>query len=398
MNFQFELPERNTPTPPLNIFEGVVFPSSRNVVDTTISNSDLYEATSPSTPDEMALFVEDVATMCKLDDLRREDLHSFRELIGKDLPTRTARMHIYQHALILQIQCTLENLTMDRDAVSEMVGSIKKLLGDHFEITAAQKDEILFTCKRLIMQPNRVDFDFKEEVLAELRKRKDTNGLGPCFENHTRTKNLRSLVGQSVSYVKNVFRMHVRDTLYGPDPRGVTEATREVIKKFLGHGRSAEAKDVIYLMFIRDHARRNRSLLDRDNSPDADAVVIEAPTRKRKRGAGRPAAGADFWSLLSVFLVGKGKEWGSDILNSTGWRSYIEDCLRTERLQFPNDAISDLPSTSGTNIQASTVGPMTALLTTPMPTPRTSRSILTGGGSHNVAANNTPIRSLRGLL
>ena len=102
-----------------------------------------------------------------------------------------------------------------------------------------------------------------------MRKRKDTNGLGPCFENHTRTKNLRSLVGQSVSYVKNVFRMHVslhssmslymdsteevlqvRDTLYGPDPRGVTEATREVIKKFLGHGRSAEAKDVIYLMFI----------------------------------------------------------------------------------------------------------------------------------------------------
>ena len=61
------------------------------------------------------------------------------KLIGKDLPTRTARMHIYQHALILQIQCTLENLTMDRDAVSEMVGSIKKLLGDHFEITAAQK-------------------------------------------------------------------------------------------------------------------------------------------------------------------------------------------------------------------------------------------------------------------
>ena len=42
----------------------------------------------------------------------------------------------------------------------------------------------------------------------------------------------------------------VRDTLYGADPHGVTEATREGIKKFLGHARQAEAKDAIYMLFI----------------------------------------------------------------------------------------------------------------------------------------------------
>ena len=84
---------------------------------------------------------------------------------------------------------------------------------------------------------------------------------------YTRTKTLRSVVGQSVSYVKNALRIlvsslyclmgctlssgtKVRDTLYGPDPSGVTQATREAIRKFLGFGRQADAKDVIYMMFI----------------------------------------------------------------------------------------------------------------------------------------------------
>ena len=50
-----------------------------------------------------------------------------------------------------------------------------------------------------------------------------------------------------------------------------------------------------------------------------DGAIIEEVTKKRKHGAGRPAAGEDFWSLFSVFLVAKGKEWGTDIMNSAGW-------------------------------------------------------------------------------
>ena len=74
-------------------------------------------------------------------------------------------------------------------------------------------------------------------------------------------------MGQSVSYVKNLLRMHVsllsqvpqrqlgillqvRDTLYGADPRGVTDATREAMKKFVGQGKQPDAKDVIYMLFI----------------------------------------------------------------------------------------------------------------------------------------------------
>ena len=33
-------------------------------------------------------------------------------------------------------------------------------------LTCNGKDEIVFTCKKLIMQPTHVDFDFKEEVLV----------------------------------------------------------------------------------------------------------------------------------------------------------------------------------------------------------------------------------------
>ena len=107
------------------------------------------------------------------------------KLIGDELPTRLAQMHIYQQGLMLQTHSMLESAQLDRAAVSEMVTSVKKVLSNHFEITPAQKvrgnimlvcarltsagkDEIIFACKRLIMQPTRVDFDFKEEVLVSV--------------------------------------------------------------------------------------------------------------------------------------------------------------------------------------------------------------------------------------
>lgn len=76
-------------------------------------------------------------------------------------------------------------------------------------------------------------------------------------------------------------------------------------------------------LWQRDHARRNRPLLERDHSPDEDGGTVEDAegTRKRKRGGGRPAAGADFWTLFSKFLAAKGKEWGMDMVNSLAWRT-----------------------------------------------------------------------------
>ena len=72
----------------------------------------------------------------------------------------------------------------------------------------------------------------------------------------------------------------------------------------------------------RDHARRNRALLDKDNAVEGDGPLPEEGEgrRKRKRGGGRPAAGSDFWAIFSSFLMAKGKEWGGDIVTSAGWR------------------------------------------------------------------------------
>ena len=73
MTFQFDPADRDSPTPPLHPFDASQFTSSRHPDDDQHS---FFETTPP---DQRILFVDQVATLCKLDEARRDDLHSFRE-------------------------------------------------------------------------------------------------------------------------------------------------------------------------------------------------------------------------------------------------------------------------------------------------------------------------------
>ena len=76
MTFQFDMADRDSPTPPLHPFESTPFTSSR-LADDNVTNHNGFFPTTP--PDEDIRFVDQVATICKLDESRRDDLHSFRE-------------------------------------------------------------------------------------------------------------------------------------------------------------------------------------------------------------------------------------------------------------------------------------------------------------------------------
>lgn len=78
MNYHFPL-ERDTPTPPLNPFRDAALPSFPHTINNAVDPDSTHQSAPPSLKDATMGFVDEVADACKLNDVRRDDLHSFHE-------------------------------------------------------------------------------------------------------------------------------------------------------------------------------------------------------------------------------------------------------------------------------------------------------------------------------
>ncbi|TFK46352.1 hypothetical protein OE88DRAFT_1739457 [Heliocybe sulcata] len=303
----------------------------------------------PLFQDDMTPYVDRIAVALVLNDVYHGRLHEFGQLAAQLPNTIAARVAIYQQASQFQTQqLILENRT-ETKTMTKVLEEVQELLSSKSELTNKQKEEIKALARKLLIEPERTNFDIVQEMMNDLKKNKATNGFEAVFESPIRAKALKTHVGCEASYMRNQYRGHIRDYVFsGKDgktkPCGITKATNRILAKFLPV--AADRKDhlgqhMVRTLILRRFAREHKSLLKIEEMQDGEGSIHRGKGKK-----GRVADGEDFWSQATLFLDEKDEVWGRD-LKSGGWSMYIAECIKVERELFPDDDLADLPLTMG---------------------------------------------------
>ncbi|TFK46158.1 hypothetical protein OE88DRAFT_1739630 [Heliocybe sulcata] len=318
-----------------------------------LSRQDSFDLPLPST--DLRRYVNRISTGMALNEIYLGRLHEFAEVASELSDPVAAKVAIYQQATQFQTQQLILRDESDTKALQKVLEEVQEILGSKLELTSNQKDEARAVAHRLLIQPDRTDFDIIEELMKELRVNKAKHGFESVFASSTRALACKSELGREASYVRNQLRSSIRDSVVGNKEGktkacGLTKATERIVKKFVPVNETSQplpahmVRMAILRRFVRDHP----------GSVNVKAVPgTEGSFEYVKTKKGRSSDGDDFWSMVTAFLLEKDAEWGTD-LKSAAWSRYIMECIETERRLFPDDPLLEMPVTSSSDNPVST--------------------------------------------
>ncbi|KAI0309356.1 hypothetical protein OF83DRAFT_1185305 [Amylostereum chailletii] len=260
---------------------------------------------------------------------------------------------------------------------TDILGELKTALAERQGLTEVQCDEVRAITKRVLFKPGRTDFGLVEEIMDDIRKNQDKNGLKVLLVD-TRIKTLKSVIGTEASNAKQALHTLVRDTLFTPKKKcGPSGAALRISNRLInGSTDSVTPVHIIWVIIIRAFAREHKHLLltkagdgegtktsDSPGQHDSDALSDEdeqPEVGSKCKLKGCPAEGTDFFSVLEQDFQVKCKEWGRDFEKGENWRRFIDKQKRLEKRDFKGDDIPLLPDTNPVPLSTNSVNNLQA--------------------------------------
>ncbi|KAJ7048324.1 hypothetical protein C8F01DRAFT_1283530 [Mycena amicta] len=228
--------------------------------------------------------------------------------------------------------------------VKDVLEQAMVAIGQNIAVTSEQKADILSICRLKVYDPKRTNYDndsLSEEVMAHLKKHKDTNDFKAFFQpNHqNRIKVLMTALRHACTTAKTDLRGQIKTNRNV----GLSTAANNATRKMARSVDNITVSHVLRMAVLRRFARENPGLLE-------DVTTTTGNKRSRQdddigtASIRRPNTNeADsFWGKFASFLADKSQEWGTD-MKSLGWTQHINHAIIEERKRFPNDPIPLLP-------------------------------------------------------
>ncbi|KAJ6583340.1 hypothetical protein B0H10DRAFT_884328 [Mycena sp. CBHHK59/15] len=168
-----------------------------------------------------ALLVDHLANNYNLEDIYRDDLHSFLsatdllpihfllvltlQQIVQPLPEVQLKIALVQQATALQTQQMLSEVKQICVSFRGTMTDIQNLISQNIVFTKDQQAEVTAACKLQIFDGRQIEFD-NNAIKADIM---ESNGLNSFFEettNRARYKAISKLVGRQASYAKTFVR------------------------------------------------------------------------------------------------------------------------------------------------------------------------------------------------
>ncbi|KZT24419.1 hypothetical protein NEOLEDRAFT_1179405 [Neolentinus lepideus HHB14362 ss-1] len=298
----------------------------------------------PLPHEDLTPYVDHMAVGLALNETYLAHLHEFGQLAGQLPDIIAAKVAIYQQGTEYQTQQLVLESRIETSVMTTVLEEVQELLASKLELTNKQKDEVRAITWKLLIEPDRTDFDITDEVMELLKTNRKKHGFEAAFASPARAQALKSQLRREASYVQNQYRGYIRDYVFGSKDGktkacGLTIATNRIIKKFVPVNETHKpmASHMIQMAILRQFARDHPGTLNIEETSDEQG---EAWYTKAKRG--RVVEGEDFWSQVTGFLEEKDSTWGKD-LKLEGWSGFITECLETERSLFPDDNLAAVP-------------------------------------------------------
>ncbi|RDX41240.1 hypothetical protein OH76DRAFT_1561677 [Lentinus brumalis] len=291
---------------------------------------------------KLGMFVDHTANTARLDIKHRGFLHEFKEYV-MDMPPTHWRALIHLQATALRTAQAVEKLTGEVEQVKTDIDEVAVQSSKTFLMTPDRNTTIRKLCKRLIIEPSRVDYENIADNARDVLKETYPD-FEPAFKAERSKAYVMAACRSSANYVRNSYRKALKDSLFNPQGRcGLTKFAKILISKF-DPDRKPTSDFIIHLAILRRFCLENPAALDCEDLPEwippdylASLHPIDAPkTGKRKRES-RP-----FWELAQEYIENKIKENGED-LNSEKWHNYLSETIREEQKIFPDDSLPLLP-------------------------------------------------------
>ncbi|KAJ3898026.1 hypothetical protein F5879DRAFT_995242 [Lentinula edodes] len=330
------------------------------------------------------LFSHQLASQFELGDMGRAELSEVAKCIGGQLPPAMVMAHLYSLAAQFKthenqqaLKREVANLTLKVDTISESIETTPTL-------TKSQKDDILATCKLVVYNPVRIDYDNDSIVQdGKLKEQGSTNSFKSFFvqESTSMKRVVKDHVRIQASYAKSALRnasMRV----------GVTQAT-STIAGSMGSSTKISVQETSRVILLRYFVRQERPDLFDTSKTKTKAKTRKPSKRARVNGdnfainwqATNPsettaapilttAAGtadtvhegqsvdeideqeskATAWASGFTEWInskingtpGKDDALGASFINSK-WHSFYQELIKEELLLFPQDLIPNIP-------------------------------------------------------
>ncbi|CDO69717.1 hypothetical protein BN946_scf184687.g2 [Trametes cinnabarina] len=291
---------------------------------------------------KLGMFIDHTANTARLDVKHRGFLHEFKEYV-MDMPPTHWRAIIHLQATALRTAQAVEKLTGEVEQVKTDIDDVATQSSKTFLMTPDHNATIRKLCKRLIIEPSRVDYENLADNARDVLKETYPE-FEPAFQAERSKSHVMAACRSSANYVRNSYRKALKESLFNPQGRcGLTKFVKSLISKF-DPERKVTPDFVLRVAVLRRFCLENPAALDCDDLPAwvppehmASLHPVEAPkTGKRKR------EGGPFWEQAQEYIEHKIRENGED-LNSEKWRSYLSETIRQEQKLFPDDRLPLLP-------------------------------------------------------
>ncbi|KAJ7050161.1 hypothetical protein C8F01DRAFT_1179609 [Mycena amicta] len=307
-----------------------------------------------------ANFTDGISNEFQLAPEHRNDLHTFRMLA--DQPGGENLQMVYLLAAVFKCTELGERVSNNYNIVKDVLEQAMAAIGQNLAVTKGQKADMRIVCHIKVFDPKRTSYDndtLCEEVLAHLKKNRDTNDFKAVFQSNAQNR-LRAVTTQirtECTYAKS----DLRGLIKADRQVCLTVATSNATRKMTGSADNITVNHVFRMALLRRFARENPNLLEdikesgsNKRARNDDNNHDDTPTIRRPR----TNEADSWWGKFSAFLAEKSAEWGSD-MKSAGWSEYLNSAIAQERSRFPNDAIDLIPQAFTTapvaNVQAPVV-------------------------------------------
>ncbi|KAJ6611855.1 hypothetical protein B0H10DRAFT_2283841 [Mycena sp. CBHHK59/15] len=347
-----------------------------------------------------ALLVDHLANNYNLEDIYRDDLHSFLS-IARPLPEVQLKIALVQQATALQTQQLLSEVKQICGSFRATTMDIQNSISQNIVFTKDQQAEVTAACKLQIFDGRRIEFDneaIKADIMPYLKKHKESNGLNSFFEETTNTARYRAiskLVGRQASYAKTFVRRTILQSISDKNRSSLTTLTALLARKCLGASENASPKHTIWCAII---------LPTKDDGDDEDEQETSTVPVKRSRNGNRKKVTGDselledFWVEVGALFKEKNKSWGSD-LKAPGWALFVNVSIVEEQRLHPEDSLLLIPTTNSAPPPQAPPSSRPGNLTQhcQVPIAALCRRRMQAHCTHTVPRAPSPSRSLQGL-
>ncbi|KAE9403863.1 hypothetical protein BT96DRAFT_989853 [Gymnopus androsaceus JB14] len=312
--------------------------------------------------DDPVMFALQVANRHELSEVSRTEVGEVARFI-QELPPAMIIHSIYNLSALFKIHETQLTVVQELKNLTEKVDKITESTETNPVLTANQKKEILAATKKVTYNAVRTHFEndsIVEDSYADLKKHSLRNSFKHHFEKEETTmeRAIKDEIRTQASYAKTYLQSQLMKTF----DVGVTRATDTIAKamcstSIIGVQDTARILTLEPKKKVSTRAKRLKSgdnfSVDKAAAPPAGGTEnrpaqVEVTDGSAEQEISKASWTVAFQEWLTLKINGTPNSeppvegWGASFVGED-WHRFYEECIKVERVQFPQDAIDKIP-------------------------------------------------------